>query len=171
MARRDGDPDSADSSFSILAAPAPHLDGKYTIIGRVVSGMDLVDAVIRSAGETEGAPRPTLEVTEAIVMAPGAPLRSGSVSERSRIWMLAGCALNLAGLALAAATRRSRLGSIGLAAALVGFFGVFVGLIDAMNRGQVASATMLGALLTAVVIFRLMSGFERMLPTLEKEKA
>jgi len=40
---RSSDPNSADSQFFIVFAPAPALDGKYTIFGRVVSGMDYVD--------------------------------------------------------------------------------------------------------------------------------
>jgi peptidylprolyl isomerase len=38
-------PDSADSQFFICFAPAPFLDGKYTIFGEVTSGMEAVDAV------------------------------------------------------------------------------------------------------------------------------
>jgi peptidylprolyl isomerase len=41
---RDEDPDSADSQFYICLAARPHLDGKYTVFGQVVSGMELVDA-------------------------------------------------------------------------------------------------------------------------------
>ncbi|HVR85702.1 MAG TPA: peptidylprolyl isomerase [Planctomycetota bacterium] len=33
---RDSDPNSAISSFSILLGPAPHLDGQYTVFGRVL---------------------------------------------------------------------------------------------------------------------------------------
>jgi len=42
---RTSDPDSADSQFFICYAPAPFLDGKYTIWGQVVSGMEYVDAL------------------------------------------------------------------------------------------------------------------------------
>ncbi|MGH7087342.1 MAG: peptidylprolyl isomerase, partial [Stellaceae bacterium] len=42
---RAADPDSADSQFFICFAPAPFLDGKYTIFGQVVSGMEFVDAI------------------------------------------------------------------------------------------------------------------------------
>jgi peptidylprolyl isomerase len=42
---RAADPDSADSQFFICFAPAPFLDGKYTIWGKVVSGMEYVDAI------------------------------------------------------------------------------------------------------------------------------
>ena len=38
-------PDSADSQFFICFAPAPFLDGQYTIWGVVVSGMEHIDAI------------------------------------------------------------------------------------------------------------------------------
>ena len=38
-------PDSADSQFFIMFAPAPHLDGQYTVVGKVISGMEVVDAI------------------------------------------------------------------------------------------------------------------------------
>jgi len=40
---RTSDPNSADSQFFIMFAAAPALDGKYTIFGKVVSGMEFVD--------------------------------------------------------------------------------------------------------------------------------
>ncbi len=42
---RSQDPDSANSQFFIMFAPAPPLDGQYTIVGKVESGMDLVDHI------------------------------------------------------------------------------------------------------------------------------
>ncbi len=45
MARDKGDPDSADSQFFIMLAPAPHLDGKYTVWGRILVGMEHIDQV------------------------------------------------------------------------------------------------------------------------------
>ena len=44
MARGD-DPASATTSFFIVTGPAPSLDGKYTVFGRVVEGMDAVDRI------------------------------------------------------------------------------------------------------------------------------
>jgi peptidyl-prolyl cis-trans isomerase B (cyclophilin B) len=44
MARGD-DPASATTSFFIVTGPAPSLDGKYTVFGRVVDGMDAVDRI------------------------------------------------------------------------------------------------------------------------------
>ncbi len=47
---RSQDPNSANSQFFIMFAPAPHLDGQYTAFGRVISGMDVVDAIRKGAG-------------------------------------------------------------------------------------------------------------------------
>ena len=43
-------PNSANSQFFIMFAPAPSLDGQYTIWGRVVSGMEAVDRIKRGSG-------------------------------------------------------------------------------------------------------------------------
>jgi cyclophilin family peptidyl-prolyl cis-trans isomerase len=47
---RTANPNSANSQFFIMFAPASSLDGQYTIWGRVVSGMDAVDKIKRGAG-------------------------------------------------------------------------------------------------------------------------
>ncbi len=48
-------PDSANSQFFIMFAPAPNLDGQYTVIGRVVEGMDVVDTIRRGDPRNNGA--------------------------------------------------------------------------------------------------------------------
>ena len=42
-----GDPTGADSQFFILKRAAPELDGKYTVFGRVLKGMDVVGKLQR----------------------------------------------------------------------------------------------------------------------------
>ena len=42
---RSQDPDSAGSQFYICYGSTPHLDGQYTVFGRVVSGMEHVDRI------------------------------------------------------------------------------------------------------------------------------
>ena len=44
-AARAESPDSANSQFFIMFVPNHSLDGNYTVIGRVVSGMDAVDSI------------------------------------------------------------------------------------------------------------------------------
>jgi peptidylprolyl isomerase len=51
---RASDPDSADSQFFIMFAPAPSLDGKYTIWGNVVSGMEYVDKLKKGDPDRNG---------------------------------------------------------------------------------------------------------------------
>ena len=47
---RSASPDSANSQFFIMFAPAPHLNGQYTVVGEVTSGMEIVDAIKRGDG-------------------------------------------------------------------------------------------------------------------------
>ena len=42
-------PDSAGSQFFIMHEKSPHLDGQYDAFGRVIEGMDVVDAIARTA--------------------------------------------------------------------------------------------------------------------------
>jgi len=44
-AARSNSPDSANSQFFIMFSPHPELDNNYTVMGRVVAGMDVVDAI------------------------------------------------------------------------------------------------------------------------------
>lgn len=39
------DPDSAGSQFFIMHKDAPHLDGQYAAFGKVISGIEVVDAI------------------------------------------------------------------------------------------------------------------------------
>jgi cyclophilin family peptidyl-prolyl cis-trans isomerase len=48
---RSQSPDSANSQFFIMFAPGPFLNGKYTVIGRVTDGMDVVDTIKRGLGQ------------------------------------------------------------------------------------------------------------------------
>jgi cyclophilin family peptidyl-prolyl cis-trans isomerase len=43
-----GDPKLADTQFYIIVQPRPGLDGKYTVFGRVISGMDVVGKIQRA---------------------------------------------------------------------------------------------------------------------------
>ncbi len=52
---RSASPDSANSQFFIMFAPATHLNGAYTVIGNVVQGMEVVDAIKRGAASANGA--------------------------------------------------------------------------------------------------------------------
>ena len=48
---RGQNPNSANSQFFITFGPTPHLNGQYTVVGRVVEGMEHVDAIKRGTGQ------------------------------------------------------------------------------------------------------------------------
>ncbi|HLY56724.1 MAG TPA: peptidylprolyl isomerase [Stellaceae bacterium] len=57
---RTSDPHSADSQFFITFGSSPHLDNQYTVWGKVVSGMEHVDAIKkgdRSSGAVQNPDR------------------------------------------------------------------------------------------------------------------
>jgi len=58
---RTQDPNSANSQFFIMFAPGDFLNGQYTIVGHVVSGMDVVDAIAK--GEPPSDPDRMVKVT------------------------------------------------------------------------------------------------------------
>ncbi len=43
---RSGRPDSAGSQFFIMVGNAPDLDGNYTVFGKVIAGMEMVDKIV-----------------------------------------------------------------------------------------------------------------------------
>ena len=51
---RSSAPDSASSQFFIMHQAASHLDGSYAAFGRVLSGMEVVDAICRNTPVTDG---------------------------------------------------------------------------------------------------------------------
>jgi peptidylprolyl isomerase len=51
---RASDPNSANSQFFICFADAPFLNHKYTVVGQVVSGMDVVDKIKKGSKDDNG---------------------------------------------------------------------------------------------------------------------
>ena len=63
---RSSNPDSANSQFFIMFAPGHFLNGKYTVVGKVTDGMDVVDAIklgLGPNGAVIGAPDVMRRVT------------------------------------------------------------------------------------------------------------
>ncbi len=52
---RTASPNSADSQFFIMLDRSPHLDGKYSVWGRVVDGMEHVDSLKKGTSRDNGA--------------------------------------------------------------------------------------------------------------------
>jgi peptidylprolyl isomerase len=52
---RTSDPNSANSQFFIMLADNPGLNNKYTVVGEVASGMDVVDKIKKGAEAQNGA--------------------------------------------------------------------------------------------------------------------
>ena len=51
---RSSNPDSANSQFFIMFAAAPSLNNQYTVVGKVVSGMEFVDKIKRGDAAANG---------------------------------------------------------------------------------------------------------------------
>lgn len=63
---RAADPNSANSQFFIMFAPAPHLNGGYTVVGQVVEGLEVLDAIKKGTGrngQIKGAPDVIVKAT------------------------------------------------------------------------------------------------------------
>jgi peptidylprolyl isomerase len=60
MARSQED-NSANSQFYIMFGPKASLNGKYTVVGRVIQGMDAVDGI--AVGEPPEAPTKIVSAT------------------------------------------------------------------------------------------------------------
>ena len=59
-------PNSASTSFFLMLGDAPHLDGKYSAFGRVIEGMEVLEAFEKEEVEGE-TPKRRLEIIEATV--------------------------------------------------------------------------------------------------------
>jgi peptidyl-prolyl cis-trans isomerase B (cyclophilin B) len=64
---RSASPDSAGSQFFICCADAPYLDGKYTVFGEVVSGMEAADKIVSQKKDAADNPVERTEMTVEIV--------------------------------------------------------------------------------------------------------
>ena len=60
------DPDSATTSFFLMLGAAPHLDGQYSAFGRIVEGIEVLDAFEKEELDGE-APKRRLEIIEATI--------------------------------------------------------------------------------------------------------
>ena len=61
-AARSSNPNSAGSQFFIMVAPAPHLDGQYSIFGEVIEGLDIVDQIVAQPRDPRDNPNERIEM-------------------------------------------------------------------------------------------------------------
>ena len=64
---RSAHPDSAGSQFFICVAAAPFLDGKYTVFGEVVKGIEVADKIVSQPRDGNDNPNDRIEMTVDIV--------------------------------------------------------------------------------------------------------
>jgi len=60
-------PDSAGSQFFIMHEVSPHLDGQYAAFGKVIEGMDVVDAIADTKVDWNDRPRQTQKMAKVTV--------------------------------------------------------------------------------------------------------
>jgi peptidyl-prolyl cis-trans isomerase B (cyclophilin B) len=64
---RSMDPNSAGSQFFIMVEDKTHLDGQYTVFGKVIDGMDVVDQIVSAERDNRDNPLERIEMTVRIV--------------------------------------------------------------------------------------------------------
>jgi peptidyl-prolyl cis-trans isomerase B (cyclophilin B) len=64
---RSQDPDSAGSQFFIVVKDSPFLNGKYTVFGEVVKGMEVADKIVSQPRDARDNPLERIEMTVKIV--------------------------------------------------------------------------------------------------------
>ena len=61
---RSRDPDSAGSQFFIMHGDAPFLDGKYTVFGETIDGIEVVDAIVNTPRNDRDRPNEDQKILE-----------------------------------------------------------------------------------------------------------
>ncbi len=64
---RSSSPDSAGSQFFICVAPASFLDKQYTVFGEVLSGMEVVDKIVKEPRDKKDNPNQRVEMKVKII--------------------------------------------------------------------------------------------------------
>jgi len=79
MARRGDDVNSATSQFFICVADVPQLDGQYSIFGKVIEGMDVVDKIVAAPRDGRDNPNVPIYIVKAYVQALDIPEPSENI--------------------------------------------------------------------------------------------
>lgn len=172
MAHDPGAPDTAQASFLIMLGDIPEMDGKFTVVGDVEMGHDVLEAIRNVAVDGAGRPVQRIEVERALVVDADEIGKVGLRPARGDLASLvpeslpagfgplaiALVVLGAAFLAVAAAFRGRTLRAIGMIALLVGFFQLFVLWAPA---AQGAPGVAIALFAASLAVFKLMSQFER----------
>jgi peptidyl-prolyl cis-trans isomerase B (cyclophilin B) len=62
-AARTQDPNSAGSQFFIMVDKSPHLDGKYTVFGEIVKGVEVAETIVSQPRDLKDNPVERIEMT------------------------------------------------------------------------------------------------------------
>jgi cyclophilin family peptidyl-prolyl cis-trans isomerase len=185
MARADGDPDSGETSFSMLLVRAAHLDGQYTIFGEVEWGSAVLAALSVTPRDGQNQPREEILIEKALVKtgaeilemrADGELMLSVPYLGAGRVGLTpvdgvdpvlaAGLAvmmaLSLAGFLLAGRLEPHRVSAFSLLTILTGaFFLIREAIPRAGGNAAIATAVFFGM----VGLFKLMNRFESTPPS------
>jgi cyclophilin family peptidyl-prolyl cis-trans isomerase len=141
MAREDADVNSNETSFSILLGPAPHLDGKYTIFGRLESGDAVIEEMLRVPRGAMLRPSVRLDVIKAEVVSASALASMDLVPARPVVVPEGVTAAVENAVAMASTTVGGPSGrDVGAVVAYCLAFMCFIGLVSFFLQGRVPSS-------------------------------
>lgn len=160
MARQENDLDSAQMTFTILLADAPHLDGKYTVFGKVEKGFEVLDALEGVEVGKDYLPKLPVNLFRATVAGeePGVP-HDFSPPTGLLVLGAASVVIGLAAFLLAGRVLPRAAGPIGLTIVFAGFF---AGFVAAVPRATAAESNLvpLALFLSLLAMFKLMNKYE-----------
>jgi len=174
------DPNGAETSFSFLLGPAPHLDGKFTIFGRVIGSAPAMRAIELAAGSDPMQPLESISIERARIVDEATAMETaatqvslppkgdrGEPEKPDPRWTLIALTSAVALLALATSIAAIRTGgrgliSLALATFLCAFFVVFAVLsfeLELFGALRPWIATLLFA--ASILSFKVMGQFDR----------